>query len=97
MQPAKTSWKTSRNWHSANAPTCTVFVRYEHTLSYPLQNLPYQSKMFVRDSHSLPYAFCNILNIFVAVNSFLKQNLILCAALDVSIMTDEKKAYKNIY
>ncbi len=25
MQPARTSW----NWHSANAPTCTVFVRYE--------------------------------------------------------------------
>ncbi len=30
MQPARTSQKTSRNRHSANAPTCTVFVRYEH-------------------------------------------------------------------
>ncbi len=26
MQPAR----TSRNRHSANAPMCTVFVRYEH-------------------------------------------------------------------
>ncbi len=31
MQPARTSQKTSQNRHSANAPMCTVFVRYKHS------------------------------------------------------------------
>ncbi len=46
------------------------------TLSRLLQNLPYHSKLFVRDRHSLLYTFCNILNVSVAVNSFLKQSCI---------------------
>ncbi len=68
------------------------------TLCKPWQNLPYHSKTFVRDRHSLTYDFCNILNVSVAVNSFLKENVIAvhCTRC-VSTTTDEKNAYENIY
>ncbi len=68
------------------------------TLSRPLQNLPCHSKMFVRDRHSLSYAFYNILNVSVAINSFLKQNLnVVHCSQCVSMTTEEKKAYENVY
>ncbi len=63
-----------------------------------LWNLLYYLKMFIWDRHSLPYTFCNILNVSVAVNSFLKQNLIAVRCSQyVSMTTDEKNAYENNY
>lgn len=51
------------------------------TRSRPSLNNLYQSKALARDIHFSPKAFCNILNVSVALIPFLKQNLtqLLCS------------------
>ncbi len=70
-------------------------LRSSSTLSQPLQNLLYHSKTFVWDRHSLPNAFCNILYVSLAVNSFLKQNLITVHCSRCLSMTTGERIWKH--